>query len=145
MHANTHPNPHIQCLLYVHTPTHSCLRILCKLCTCIPPLKPAHTLQTVYMHPPTQASHTLQAVYIQTAHANLHASLHASSACKICRQRYACACRDCMQSAACIVESACRTGTFACIIFMQTLQICRRILCMRRIMRCCIALLFGFC
>ena len=151
------------------------LRILCKLCTCIHPLKPcaysascvhastslkpAHTLQAVYMHPPTQASaysascvhasthsslrilcklctcihplkppHTLQAVYIQTPHASLHASLHASSACKVCmyRQRHACACRACMQRVL-HVESACRTCRFACIIFMQNLQICMRI------------------
>ena len=40
----------------VHASTHSSLCILCKLYTCIHPLKPPHTLQAVYMHPPTQAS-----------------------------------------------------------------------------------------
>ena len=39
-----------------HASTHSCLRILCKLYTCIHPLKPPHTLQPVYMHPPSQSS-----------------------------------------------------------------------------------------
>ena len=149
----------IYCACYVHASTHSSMRILCKLCTCIHPLKPAHTLQTVYMHPPTQPCaycasrahasthstllilcklftcihplkppHTLQAVHIQTPHASLHASLHASSACKVCmyRRRHACACRACMQRVL-HVESACTTCRFACIIFMQNLQICIRI------------------
>ena len=143
----------------IHASIHSSPRILCKLCTCICQLMPAHTLQALYMHLPAHAcaysascvhasthsclrilcklytcihplkpSHTLQAVYIQTPHANLHASLQASSACKVCmyRQRHACACRAYMQRVL-HVKSVCRTCRFTCIIFMQNLQICMRI------------------
>ena len=53
----------IYCACYVHASTHSSLRILCKLCTCIHPLKPAHTLQAVYMHPPTQSQRILCKLY----------------------------------------------------------------------------------
>ena len=85
----------------VHASTHSSLRILCKLCTCIHPLNPAHTLQ---------------AVHIQTPHASLHASLHASSACKVCmyRQTHACAIGACMHSEGAVCRVARRTCRFAC-------------------------------
>jgi len=89
VHANTHPSPHIQCLLYVpscvhahgdtptqayaysascvHASNHSSLCTLCKLCVCTHPLKPAHTLQAVSMHPSTY-----------------HSSLRIGLLCKLC-------------------------------------------------------------
>ena len=136
----------IYCACYVHAFTHSSLRILCKLCTCIHPLKPPHTLHAVYMHPSTQVcAYSARCVHASTPQACAYSAsrVHSDPACKpACKS----ACGLCMQSlhvglqaekcmrmqsmhaegAACRVCMY-RTCRFACIIFMQNLQICMRI------------------
>ena len=115
----------------VHASTQSTLRILCTLCTCIHPLKPAHTLQAVLMHPPTQAS----AYSASRVHSDPACKPACKSACELCMQslHVGLQAEKCMRMQSMHAEGAAcrvcmyRTCRFACIIFMQNLQICKRI------------------
>ena len=65
-----------------HASTHSTLRILCNLYTCIHPLNPAHSLQAVHMHPPTQpCAYSARCVYSDPA-----CKPSCKSACGLCMQ-----------------------------------------------------------